>query len=116
MSRPWKVLLAGVFVCVLAAAVIGWTPLRDSLLGDDAENRLTLEQCAEECVTAAEEWGITPTGAVDKELVDLAQCLLVARAKGYDVSLLMDMAVQQLKERDPAEVHFLLETCQQIIQ
>jgi hypothetical protein len=116
MSALRKVLVVAAFVCLLAAAAIGWSPLRDSLLGDDSpclEEDWTVEQkaCWSWCLLKP---AATPT--VDEELSDLGQCLVVARAKGYDVSSLADAFIEQVEERNPETVHFWLETCQQILR
>lgn len=93
--------LAVLVLALLAAAVIPWTPLRDSILdlGDHGS-------------TAPSEASVQ---------LDLTQCIAVARAKGYDVTGLerarawLDEPEEPLSEDVRLDIlEWLLETCRQI--
>lgn len=100
LIRPALVLLV---LALLAAAVIPWTPLRQSIL-----------DLGEGTSTPASEASVR---------LDLQQCMVVAQAKGYDITYLERvLAGLDRAEQPPGEdlrlalLGWLLDACRQITE
>lgn len=96
-------LSAALVVALLAAAVVPWTPLRDKILDVLPDGS-----------TASHEGSLR---------LDVRQCIVVAKAKGYDVTYLErvlaleDRPEEALREEEGPGLlllEWLLDTCRQI--